>query len=142
MPPRGPCRAACELTRPCLFTQYATVDGGRPSSRASDSIDRPATNCDSSHSRSMEAIGPRSGSSPPSGELVADQVEDALALDGQLVHVLGALARPGGGDAAVEAMQVELQALELERRGRRVELSRADDQLGDQAREVLVARGQ
>ena len=95
-----------------------------------------------SASRSMRAVGARSETSPASGQLVADQVEHALAFDGQLVHVLGTVAGAGGGDAAVEAVQVELQALELERRGRRVELPGADDQLRDQAGEVLVARGQ
>jgi hypothetical protein len=44
----------------------------------------------------------------------------------------------GGGDAAVEVVEVELEGLELELGRRGVELAGADDQLGDQAGEGLV----
>ena len=72
---------------------------------------------------------------------MADVVEDLLALGGEVVHALVALGARGG-DAAVEAVEVELEALELELGRRGLELAGADDELGDQAGERLVARRQ
>ena len=46
----------------------------------------------------------------------------------------------GAGDVAFEAVEVELQRLELELAGRRLERAGADDELGDQPRELVVAR--
>ena len=51
-PPRGAWRAAWDDVRPYLLTQYATVDGGRPTSRAIDSTERPASSWAASRSRS------------------------------------------------------------------------------------------
>jgi hypothetical protein len=69
---------------------------------------------------------------------VTDVVEDLLALGGEGVDPLRSLG-PRRGDAAVEAVEVELEGLELELGGRRVELAGADDELGDEAGERLVA---
>src|SRR4051812_44767403 len=66
-------------------------------------------------------------------EAVADRVEDLLALARERAP-LPLASRPGGGDLAVEAVQVELERLELERRGRGVELPGAQDDLEDQLR--------
>ena len=71
-------------------------------------------------------------------EAVADRVEDLLALGGEVVDALAALGA-GGGDAAVEVVEVELERLELELGGRRLELAGADHELGDEAGERLVA---
>src|SRR3954449_11450409 len=48
-PPRAACLGAWREVRPCLLTQYATVDGLRPTSRAIDSIERPCASWDASH---------------------------------------------------------------------------------------------
>src|SRR4051812_30596794 len=52
-PPRGACRFACRERRPCLFTQYATVEGSRSTARAIASIDSPAASRCASQSLSM-----------------------------------------------------------------------------------------
>ena len=53
IPPRAACRRAWCDVRPCLLTQYATVDAARPASRAIDSIERPSASGLASDSRSM-----------------------------------------------------------------------------------------
>jgi hypothetical protein len=50
--PRGAWRSACDEVRPCLCTQYDTVDGSRSTSRAIASIDAPDSNRSANHSRS------------------------------------------------------------------------------------------
>src|SRR5215213_5534726 len=65
-------------------------------------------------------------------QAVADRVEDLLALGSEGADLSLGSARPGGGDLAVEAMEVELEGLELERRRRGVELARAQDDLRDE----------
>ena len=69
---------------------------------------------------------------------MADRVEDLLALGGEVAHPL-ASRDAGAGDQAVEAGEVELEGLELELGRRGLELSGADDELGDEAGERLVA---
>jgi hypothetical protein len=71
---------------------------------------------------------------------VADLVEDELALGGER-ECLSAVAA-GGGDAAVEVVEVELEGLELQFGRGGLELARADNELGDEAGERLVSRGQ
>ena len=71
---------------------------------------------------------------------MADVVEDALAADGEVAHARSP-GHAGAGDQAVQAGEVELERLELELRGGRLELAGADDELGDQAGERLVAGG-
>jgi hypothetical protein len=70
---------------------------------------------------------------------VADLVVDALALGGQggdgLAVALGLRDRP------VEAVLVELEALDLQRGGVGGEVAGADHELGDEVRQVVgVAR--
>jgi hypothetical protein len=68
-------------------------------------------------------------------QAVADRVEHLLALGGEGSD--GALAaRPGRGDLAVEAMELELERLELERGRGGVELASAEDDLRDQLGEL------
>ena len=68
-------------------------------------------------------------------QAVADRVEHLLALGGEGSD--GALAaRPGGGDLAVEAVEVELERLELEGGRGGVELAGAEDDLRDQLGEL------
>src|SRR5215218_1022936 len=67
---------------------------------------------------------------------VADRVEDLLALGGERADRSLAGARPGGGDLAVEAVEVELERLELERGRRGVEPARGHDDLGEQLGEL------
>src|SRR3954452_9527250 len=69
-------------------------------------------------------------------QAVADRVEDLLALGGERADLALAGAGPGRGDLAVEAVEVKLEGLELERRGRRVELAGAHDDLGDELGEL------
>src|SRR3954447_24026221 len=68
---------------------------------------------------------------------MADRVEDLLALRGEVAD-----ARPAGdagvGDVAFEAVEFELELLELELRACGVERARGDDELGDQVGEGLV----
>src|SRR4051812_42137188 len=68
-------------------------------------------------------------------QAVPDRVEDLLALGGEGAD-LALASRPGGGDLAVEAVEVELERLELERRGRGAELPGTEDDLGDELREL------
>ena len=64
---------------------------------------------------------------------MADRVEHPLALGRERAHpALGRTRPDGGGDLAVEAVEVELERLELERGGGRVELAGAQDDLGDE----------
>ena len=72
---------------------------------------------------------------------MADGVEHLLALCGEIADALVALGA-GRGDAAVEVVEVELERLELELGRRGLELAGADDELGDEAGERLVARGE
>src|SRR4051812_25298414 len=74
-----------------------------------------------------------------SAQAVADGVEDLLALGREVVDAFVALGA-GGGDAAVEVVEVELERLELELGRRGLELAGADDELRDQAGQGLVAR--
>src|SRR5215207_1141509 len=68
-------------------------------------------------------------------QAVADRVEDLLALGGEGAD--GAFApRPGGGDLAVKAVEVELEGLELEGGRGGVELAGPEDDLGDQLGEL------
>src|SRR5262245_44300902 len=112
------------------------VEGARPVSRAIDSIDLPASSRCSSHSRSMTRTLVRV-SDGRSAQPVADLVEHLLALRRERVDALAA-ARAGGRDPAVEAVEVELERLELELGRRRVELAGPDHELGDEAGERLV----
>src|SRR6187397_2125679 len=70
---------------------------------------------------------------------VADRVEHHLALGGELAHPLPS-ADAGSRDQAVQAGEVELERLELELVRGGLELAGADDELGDEAGERLVAR--
>src|SRR4051794_22909792 len=69
-------------------------------------------------------------------QAVADRVEDLLALGGQGADLALPGGRTGGGDLAVEAVEVELEGFELERGGRRVELAGAQDDLWDELGEL------
>src|SRR4051794_41930415 len=69
---------------------------------------------------------------------MADLVEDLLALHGKGADAGGAR-QPRLGDVALEAVQVELQGLQLEFRRGRLEAVRVDGELGDQAGGGLVA---
>src|SRR3954452_4687749 len=69
-------------------------------------------------------------------QAVADRVEDLLTLRGEGADRALAGTRAGGGDLAVEAVQIELEGLELERRRRGVELARAQDDLRDELGEL------
>src|SRR3954447_7964509 len=69
-------------------------------------------------------------------QAVADRVEDVLALCGEGADLSLAGARAGGGDLAVEAVEVELEGLELQGRRRRVKLARAQDDLRDELGEL------
>src|SRR4051812_18667947 len=69
-------------------------------------------------------------------QAVADRVEDLLALGRQRADLALGGARAGGGDLAVEAVEIELEGLELERGGGGVELARAEDDLRDQLGEL------
>src|SRR4051795_2479543 len=135
-PPRAACWAACCERRPCFLTQYPTVDGCLPTSRAIDSIERPATSWVSSQSRSMTRTLVRvSDGLLALLQAVTDRVEHLLALGGEGSD--GALAsRPGGGDLAVEAVEVELEGLEFEGGRGGVELAGAEDDLRDQLGEL------
>jgi hypothetical protein len=62
---------------------------------------------------------------------MSDCVEDLLPLRGQRLH-LSPSARPRSGDLAVEAVEVELERLQLEHRRRGVELAAAEGGLRDQ----------
>src|SRR4051794_4770859 len=72
---------------------------------------------------------------------MADLFEDALALRRELAYAASAR-QPRLGDVALEPVEVELQRLELELGRRGLERPGADDQLGHQAGERLVARRQ
>ena len=72
---------------------------------------------------------------------MADLVEHGLAAGGEVVDAL-ASRDAGAGDQAVEAGEVELEGLELELGRGGLELAGADDELGDEAGEWLVARGE
>ena len=76
-------------------------------------------------------------------QAVADRVEHALALGGEGAHgALGGAGVDGGADLAVEAVEVELEGLELERGRGGVEPARVDDDLRDELGQlVLVAAG-
>ena len=77
----------------------------------------------------------RSSAAPRSDQPVADLVLDALALGGEDGDRLaGAL---GGGDLAVQAVLVELEALDLERGRVGGKVARADHQLGDEVRQFV-----
>ena len=66
-------------------------------------------------------------------QAMADRVEHSLALGGEGRHgSLGGAGVDGGGDLAVEAMEVELERLQLEGGGGGVELAGAQDDLGDE----------
>ena len=70
---------------------------------------------------------------------MADRVEHPLALGGEGAHgALGGAGVDGGGDLAVEAVEVELEGLELERGGGGVEPAGVDDDLRDELGELVV----
>ena len=72
---------------------------------------------------------------------MTDRVEHPLALGGEGAHgALGRAGVDGGGDLAVEAVEVELEGLELEGGRRGVEPAGVDDDLRDELGQlVLVA---
>jgi hypothetical protein len=69
---------------------------------------------------------------------VADGVEDLLAAGREVVHALSP-GHPGARDEAVEAGEVELERFQLELGRSRLELPGADDELGHEPGEGLVA---
>src|SRR3954451_14798453 len=69
---------------------------------------------------------------------MANLVEDLLALDGEGAEA-GRSRKPRLRDVALEAVEVELQRLELEFGRGGLEAVRVDRQLGHEAGEVLVA---
>src|SRR5215212_6462365 len=105
-----------------------------------DSMERPDSSRDLSQASSMTRTLVRGADGTLAlSQAMADGVQDDLALRGELAHALSP-ADACAGDQAVQAGEVELELLELELGRGGLELACADDELGDEAGEWLVAR--
>src|SRR4051794_30238092 len=106
------------------------------------SRERPDSSCDLSQASSMTRTLVRVADGTVAlREPVANGVEHLLAAGGEVVDPL-ASADAGAGDQAVQAGQVELERLELELGRRGLEVSGADDELGDESGERVVTSGE
>src|SRR5947208_5456735 len=141
--PRGECFLAYSERSPYLLTQYDTVDGCFPTRRAISSIEVLSASHRSNRSRSIAtrtlvrmADGNRYSGHRPVDREVEARLE-ARALRGEV----GDRAL-GGGDAAVEAGDLQAEELRLERRGGGLAPRRAHDELADEGRQLLVVARQ
>src|SRR3954468_19470741 len=75
---------------------------------------------------------------PCSGQLVPDLVEHALPLYREIADA-GSAREPRARHVTFEATEIELQRLDLELLGRRLQIAGADHELGDQAGKRLIA---
>ena len=94
--------AACDDVRPCLRTQYDTVDGSRPTSRAMASIDAPPANRSANHSRSTTRTLVRVADGKARGSVQLDAAPGDPALHDEALRAPALDAAAGDADAREE----------------------------------------